>query len=135
MVVYLTSSILLDYSQIENNTFAIESTPLLQRLLKEETLYTDNIRLNLLYMAEHIGDTIENTSEKIHEVLSNCNDIKKLLDQVCKNTVSENEYEFTTLITRALTSITSKTELINLRGNFGLLANRPIWLISREKTL
>ena len=132
MVVYLTSSILLDYSQIENNTFAIESTPLLQRLLKEETLYTDNIRLNLLYMAEHIGDTIENTSEKIHEVLSNCNDIKKLLDQVCKNTVSENEYEFTTLITRALTSITSKTELINLRGNFGLLANRPIWLISRE---
>ena len=132
MVVYLTSSILLDYSQIENNTFAIESTPLLQSLLKEETLYTDNIRLNLLYMAEHIGDTIENTSEKIHEVLSNCNDIKKLLDQVCKNTVSENEYEFTTLITRALTSITSKTELINLRGNFGLLANRPIWLISRE---
>ena len=74
-------------------------------LLKNETLFTDSIRLNLLYLARHMGNTVESTSENMKTVFKNCHQIVKQMKAISKNAVSRMDYEFKTLVKRDLISI------------------------------
>ena len=124
--VYLTSTALLDVSQMDLKKFKLEATPLLLSLLKNETLFTDNIRLNLLYMAENIGDSLDDTLENMKFLKQNLLDIKKMVQVIIRNAVSSSEYEYITLIERAIKSIKNKSSKNKFLGIFTSCSDQKI---------
>ena len=77
-------------------------------------------------MAENIGDSLDDTLENMKYLKQNLLDIKKMVQVIIRNAVSSSEYEYITLIERAIKSIKNKSSKNKFLGIFTSCSDQKI---------